>query len=315
MRIKLGQRYLHLSKSEFSSLVFIPLVACTLFVVLINLKPTYIVKAKLVVSNSLAGDFKKGSLKGLPKSLRRAIRASQKLAIASSQSSTQEKLAILKSKNLLSSFIKHHKLKQVMYPKRWDTVNKRWIKSSSNLIKRVFEWGASPIEESFESQRKSYEPKDYKALQLLSKKLKVKMNKKNGLITITLKWKDPTTGSYITKLLIDYANQFILNREQNIINDEIKNIEHLLKNENRPVNIKLLQEQIEQRKVKLSTAASQLAQPFKVIVPPKPPVEATLRFPFLVLFILWILSNIFTLIMISRNRYVKYHKAKELVFQ
>ncbi|MCW9015640.1 MAG: hypothetical protein OQJ89_01615, partial [Kangiellaceae bacterium] len=186
---------------------------------------------------------------------------SQKISIASGQASFQEKLAILKSENLLDNFIEQYNLKPLLFPKRWDNANQKWIKPEPGIIKIIFEWVAFQPSDISKSRRKNFEPKDHKAFKRLSNKLKIKLNKKNGLISVSLKWQNPAIGTEIVEDFITYANDFVLQKEQDDINSEIKNIEQLLKKEKRAVNIKLLLEQIEQRKIRLSTLASPLSQP------------------------------------------------------
>ena len=101
--------------------------------------------------------------------------------------STSEPLGVLESRDLAREFIEQQNLLPVLFARKWDAKSARW---------------------------KPTDPKDWPDVRdgvkyLVEKIRTVKDDKKSGLVTLTIEWKDPKTAAAWANLFVDRANERI----------------------------------------------------------------------------------------------------------
>jgi uncharacterized protein involved in exopolysaccharide biosynthesis len=102
-----------------------------------------------------------------------------------SSGSNAEPLAVLTSREFTSSFITELDLLPVLFPKKWDASNKRW--KSDNL---------------------SQQPDVRDGVRYFGKTIRsVEEDRKTGLITLSIAWKDPRVAANWANLLVDRVNE------------------------------------------------------------------------------------------------------------
>jgi uncharacterized protein involved in exopolysaccharide biosynthesis len=101
--------------------------------------------------------------------------------------STSEPLAVLESRDLAREFIEQQNLLPVLFARKWDAKSARWTPA---------------------------DPKDWPDVRdgvkyLVEKIRTVKDDKKSGLVTLTIEWKDAKTAADWANLFVDRANERI----------------------------------------------------------------------------------------------------------
>jgi uncharacterized protein involved in exopolysaccharide biosynthesis len=162
---------------------------------------------------------------------------------------TAEPMAILTSREFLGKFITDHNLMPVLFKKRWDAQTNSWKKS------RIFP------------------PPDLRDAEgyFKTQMVEVQENKKTGLVTLTLDWKDPNAAA-------DWANELVQRVNDRMRQRAIKESEynvHFLEQELAAANIVPLQQSIgrvlEDELQKLMLAKGNLEYSFRVVDPAQPP--------------------------------------------
>lgn len=93
-------------------------------------------------------------------------------------------IAYLKSRVFIESFINENDLMPILYAKQWDSTNKKWLVDDPEKT-----------------------PTDWKAYEFFSKNVvDIQMDKKSGLITLTVTWKDREQAVAWANNLIKRAN-------------------------------------------------------------------------------------------------------------
>ena len=119
----------------------------------------------------------------------------------SDDSNVQEVIATLKSGKFLQAFIERKKLLSVLFKDIWDSENQTWLV------------------ESAEDQ-----PSILKGIASLKTVLSVAEDKKSGLITLSITWKDPEVAAQWANDLVEQLNEQLRNRA---ITDSQKRIGYL----------------------------------------------------------------------------------------
>jgi uncharacterized protein involved in exopolysaccharide biosynthesis len=100
---------------------------------------------------------------------------------------TEEALAILKSRQFIEPFISDHKLLPKFFPRKWDSRTQNWSVSGSHI------------------------PTPWKGYKYFTEKIfSIDRDKKTGLVTINVDWKDRAEGA-------DWANEIVVR-----VNDEMR---------------------------------------------------------------------------------------------
>jgi uncharacterized protein involved in exopolysaccharide biosynthesis len=103
---------------------------------------------------------------------------------------TEEALATLKSRALIESYVTQSQLLPVLFPAAWDRAKQAWRSSDPRKV-----------------------PTAYDGFQLFTAKiLNIISDKKTGLITISVKWNDPTLAERWTADLVGRTNSLLRER-------------------------------------------------------------------------------------------------------
>jgi uncharacterized protein involved in exopolysaccharide biosynthesis len=100
---------------------------------------------------------------------------------------TSESIATLKSRELLGSFIQDQNLLPVLFPGKWDAEAKRW-KSNDPLKQPDVRDGVTYFNDHV---------------------FNVQEDKKNGLVTVVVDWRDPQVAAQWANMLVDRVNEIM----------------------------------------------------------------------------------------------------------
>jgi len=101
-------------------------------------------------------------------------------------SSTAENLAVLKSREFIWKFVKDNKLTPILFADAWDSVRKRWKESDPKK-----------------------QPGMWSAYRTLTGIMKVNVDHKTGLVTISIEWKDPVLAAKWANTLVGRLNGYL----------------------------------------------------------------------------------------------------------
>lgn len=95
---------------------------------------------------------------------------------------TAENIAALKSRTLSTTFINQEGLKPALFPGKWDVEKKKW-KDADDV------------------------PTDWEAFSIFDKSIRlVSVDRKTGLVTLTIDWRDPTLAATWANSLVKHVN-------------------------------------------------------------------------------------------------------------
>ncbi len=300
MRVTPEKRKLKLSKKEYFLLISIPVCLCLIFLFLANRAPTYLVEATIITNRPLVGDIQRGSLKKINRTARIMIRMEHRIKSKNAIATQQEKLAILRSDNLVDIYINKYKLKPVLFPKRWDNSKKYWKKPKRNAIGKVKKYIFGGIFFAFDHlprrENKSFEPRDYLAAKRLKRKINIKEDKKTSFIRIKLKWKDPEVGADIVNNLVSFANKFIAEKELARTEREMEAVKILLSKSESIKIQKFLLNKLAVLQYSAAITDPIYAPAFKFVSRAYVPEQAFIQIPKIKLIFLFILSAMVTFV-------------------
>ena len=102
--------------------------------------------------------------------------------IGSGKDKTAESIAALRSRSLSVAFIEKENLKPILFPRKWNVENKKW---------------KDPVEI----------PTDWEAFEIFDKDIRsVSVDRKTGLVTLVIEWKDPALASKWATSLVKQVN-------------------------------------------------------------------------------------------------------------
>ncbi len=164
---------------------------------------------------------------------------------------TQEAIATLKSRALTEVFIKENNLLPILFQDAWDADNKTW--KARDPTKRPTIWQAHKV---FEQGIRT-----------------VSFDKKSGLVTLAIEWKDPAQAAEWANDMVRRVNR---QRQQEAIEEARSSIEYLYKQLAKTSSIEV--EQAIYRLIEAQTKTIMVAQAreeyaFKVIDPAVVPEE------------------------------------------
>jgi len=161
-----------------------------------------------------------------------------------------EPIAVLSSREFAAAFLEDQNLLPVLFPSRWDSVNKRWKPS----------WLSSEVPDIRDGVR--YFDKNIRT---------VREDKKTGFVTMSIEWTDPKVAANWANLLVERVNERMRNRA--LAESEL-NVAYL-KQELASSNIVSLQQSIghvlENELQKLMLAKATKEYSFKIIDHAEPP--------------------------------------------
>jgi uncharacterized protein involved in exopolysaccharide biosynthesis len=129
-----------------------------------------------------------------------------------------EYVAMLKSRRLIDSFVQQENLLPVLFAKDWDPVNKRWRQG-----------------------KRKKDPSLWDAYKVFDKRIRgIAEDKRNGLITFSIEWKDPVQAARWANELVKRADGAL---RQEAISRSQENIQYL-QSELKRTNVVELQQAI-----------------------------------------------------------------------
>ena len=194
--------------------------------------------------------------------------------ISSTTMKTAESIATLKSKSLTRQYITENNLLPVLYASRWDAAKHRWNTSDADGI-----------------------PTLWQATRYFDRKiLTVTTDTKTGLVTVTIRWRNPVLAAMWANGLVSMTNSYLRARA---IAETSRNIAYLNEQANKTdvVQLKraiyaLLQEQI--NKAMLAKGTKEYA--FKVLDPATAPQKPSSPKPLLWIVLAVVAGQIVTLL-------------------
>lgn len=295
MKLMMGGEALKLSKKDVFLLLAIPLLVCTFVTVLMNIKPVYLVEAKIVYAESIFSALKGGSFKGLDRNVRRALRQGMRAKREDSVMGFNRKIETLRSRQYIEHFIDEHQLKPMIFPKRWDKKNAQWTVRTrkQGLLGKLFTLFR---EEETDRPTMPKEPSMAKAVKIFQKKIRIKKNIESGIITVRLKWKNAEQAAQLVNAFIEYGNVYIAQQEQEDMRAEISRLEAMLAQQKIPEMKKMLYENIQTLQSMLVTEDVRLTPAFDLLDAAWIPEKPIFKFPFVLIFAVFIISFIGTLV-------------------
>jgi uncharacterized protein involved in exopolysaccharide biosynthesis len=169
---------------EHRKLIGIITVASTLLATAVAFLMTPIYRAEVLLApvseeragtlSSLAGQF--GDLAALAG-----------VNFGTNKDKSAESIAALKSRSLSVAFIEKENLKPILFPRKWSAENKKW-KDQDDV------------------------PTDWEAFEIFDKDIRaVSVDKKTGLVTLAIEWKDPTLAAKWANALVRQVNTRLRN--------------------------------------------------------------------------------------------------------
>ncbi|MEZ5458681.1 MAG: hypothetical protein R3E65_04950 [Steroidobacteraceae bacterium] len=117
--------------------------------------------------------------------------------------SREVSVATLSSRSLLKVLIEKNGLKPIIFSERWDSAAKAWKQSSSG----------------------SLEPTDNQAIEQIQRRLLgVSEDKRSGLVTVSIEWKDPVLAARWANAIVSEANEML---RQRVISENERSVAYL----------------------------------------------------------------------------------------
>jgi uncharacterized protein involved in exopolysaccharide biosynthesis len=185
-------------------------------------------------------------------------------------------LATLKSRKFIMEFVASEKLKPALFEDNWNAEKQEWNQDSS-LIKKIKTW-LLPVSEGKNTSEmlEPGEPSSWTVFEKFSKKvLSVTQDKKTGLVTLAVEWRDPILAAQwanrlVVKLNLELRQRAVEEGEKSIVFLE-QQIEQTSIADLRSVLFKLIEEHI--KSITLAKVNDEYA--LKVIDPAVPPEKTT----------------------------------------
>lgn len=169
--------------------------------------------------------------------------------LGSSKDKTAEHVAALKSRSLSMSYIKEANLMPVLFASKWDAEKKKW-KSGDDA------------------------PTEWKAFKLWDENIRsVSVDRKSGLVTLAIEWKDSALAASWTNSLVKKVNNKL---RTEAVEDAEKSISYLEQQLVRTTSVEVQQaiyRLVEAQTKKKMVASTREEYAFSVIDPAVPPEE------------------------------------------
>lgn len=280
MRFTIDGKPIKWSVAEWAILLGVPTFLCILFTLLLNMRPMFRAEATVVQNQSTVMGIRGRHLRQAGFSLQavKLIRAQARHKENLSLMSIEGKRAMLKSNDLLIGFIREKSIKPKLYRGLWDRNLNKWKERKPSRLKI---WS-----DKEKGRARSAEPSDYLAAEKLKKKIRIK--EKNGIIKISVKWRNPDEAAQLANNFITYANKYIDRRERVSIKSEIERIEALLKrNDLTLASHAVLENKRSSSLYALEARLPKSATTFDVLDPAHPPIKPELKLPIALLIVVF----------------------------
>jgi uncharacterized protein involved in exopolysaccharide biosynthesis len=102
--------------------------------------------------------------------------------LGTNKDKTAESIAALKSRSLSVAFMEKENLKPILFPRRWNAESKKW-KDQDEI------------------------PSDWEAFEIFDREIRsVNVDRKSGLVTLVVEWKDPALAAKWATSLVKHVN-------------------------------------------------------------------------------------------------------------
>lgn len=169
----------------------------------------------------------------------------------------QETLAVLKSRQFAQWFLRETQGLPVLFPKRWDFANQRWLPRKCGVVQKL-KWFAlgSTWSEATDPRRCSPQPSASEAFRVFENVRKVRLDRETGLIHVTVQLADPALASQWVQQMVELCNRFLRDRDAEDATRNIAFIEAELQKTNsvelRATLAKMLEREL---KIRMQTAS------------------------------------------------------------
>jgi|KBSMisStandDraft_5_1062788.scaffolds.fasta_scaffold28638_3 uncharacterized protein involved in exopolysaccharide biosynthesis len=202
------------------------------------------------------------------------------LAAGGSSNNIEKYLAILTSREFTELFLREEAALPELFPKLWDASSNKWKPSQPSFLANVGAWldarSGSPRAETPAQPapgRAAGEPSSWEAFRKFDLLRTVSRDRRTGIVTLTIRWRDPRLAAAWANRMLARANQQIrvrameeANRNLHYLSDQLKETDSM---ELRNALFKLSES--EQRKRMLASVRPDYA--FEVIDPAVTPEQ------------------------------------------
>lgn len=229
--------------------VIIVTVLCTVIAVAISFLITPVYKAEVLLLPVI--DEWTGGASSVLSSQLNGLASLAGLSAGNNGTGRDEAIATLQSRVLIDLYVKENALLPVLFANDWDANAGRWKSINHDDIPTLWD-----------------------AYKLIEKRVRqVKVDKKTGLVTLIIEWKDPEIAARWAQGMVNRANTYL--RTKAVKNAE-NNLTYLQEQARQATSVELQQTiyrfmEIEVKKAMLANASEEYA--FKIIDPPVVPEE------------------------------------------
>jgi uncharacterized protein involved in exopolysaccharide biosynthesis len=170
---------------KYKRMILVTMFAAALLSAGISLLMHNIYRGEVLLAPAQSGDSKSG---GLASMLGGLGGLSSLVGVSLSGGNTEQSLAVLKSREFLWNFVQEKKLMPVLFEDDWDAEHKKWKESDPKK-----------------------QPGQMDVWRLFNKGgvLNVNEDKKTGLVTVAVDWKDPVLAADWANSLVKRLNQYL----------------------------------------------------------------------------------------------------------
>lgn len=118
-------------------------------------------------------------------------------------------LAVLQSAEFIAQFIEEQGIKPALYPQLWDAQRQQWKpRNAPGFLRQLtLSWVDDPVQQA-RARRKTTEPGDLAAAEMFKLGvLSVSEEKKTGLVTVAISWRDPNQAVAWAEGLVRQLNR------------------------------------------------------------------------------------------------------------
>ncbi|MFM2480634.1 hypothetical protein [Celerinatantimonas sp. YJH-8] len=299
VRVTLGFKF---SWKEYLVLAFVPLLFVAGILYIVNTPARYQADAIVSYVQSPLAQIQAGSLRHVNPVIRRSILRSLRQQRLSQLSNQQLIVKTLRSYIFLGSFIEHYQLKPVVFPKRWDGVQQRWIRLKPGVLGQLIRL-VRPAPENASPQIK--EPTAQQAARKLRGAIRLKPLPDAGGMQISLIWQDAQLSQKIVNQLIDYLNVYMVEQTRAQIQQELVRYQQMVDDEKNITVRQFLMDSQQQALGNLLLQNVQMAPSLQLLDPAVTPVSRYFRVPVLITGIVWVFFSGVTFCLIVLRRALK----------
>lgn len=130
------------------------------------------------------------------------------LNLPSSTTTTETAIAVLRSRKFLVDFTNKYELSTQLFKDQWDSDKKQWIVSTPSPLATLASKLKGVIPNSKANLEPSTFPSAWDKYRAFSEIISVDYDTETGLITLTVRWRDPEQAATWANLLINELNDY-----------------------------------------------------------------------------------------------------------